>query len=208
MNDILVMGSNTLVFTQLLDSLASMFPIKDMGFPDYFLGVELKRVRGGLFLSQQKYIIELHIKSKMDGVKPKATPMSSTEILRRNHSDSISNPTLYRQLVGSLQYLFLTRLDVSFCVSKLSQMMLNPSNSHWAALKRVLRYLKRTIAHGLFLSDQCYMSLKVFSDADWASCPDDRRSTTGYVVYFGRNPLSWSSKKQQTVARTSTESEF
>ena len=87
-------------------------------------------------------------------------------------------------------------------------MMHSPSNSHWGALKRLLRYLKGTISHGLLLSNTCDMVIKAFSDVDWASCPDDRRSTTGYVVYLGNNPISWSSKKQHTIARSSTELEF
>ena len=102
----------------------------------------------------------------------------------------------------------ITRPDISFVTGKLSQMMHDPSNEHWLALKRVLCYLKGTIQFGLCLSKNSNSWRRVFTDVDWASCLDDRKSTIGYVIYLGSNPISWSSKKQSTMARSSTEAEF
>ena len=86
--------------------------------------------------------------------------------------------------------------------------MHNPSNAHWTALKWVLEYLKGTIQFGILFSVRYDFSISIFSDANWTSCPDDRISTTSYVVYLGSNPITWSSKKQHTIARSSTESKF
>jgi hypothetical protein len=86
--------------------------------------------------------------------------------------------------------------------------MSHPTNDHWSAVKRILCYLKHTIHHGLVLHHNTSFSLQAFSDADWAGCPDDPCSTTGYCIYLGRNLISWSSRKQRTVSRSSTESEY
>ena len=118
---------------------------------------------------------------------------------------SPTDPTPYRRLVGGLQYLSLTRPDISFTVNKLSQFMYSPSETHWQALKRLLRYLKGTLSFGLHLCRRPSHRLYAFSDADWAGDRDDRKSTTGYVVYLGGNLISWSSRKQRSVSRSSTD---
>ncbi|XP_057994335.1 uncharacterized mitochondrial protein AtMg00810-like [Hevea brasiliensis] len=118
------------------------------------------------------------------------------------------HPEHYRQVLGSLQYLTLTRPDIAFSVNKLAQFMHSPTDIHWQAVKRLLRYLRGTASLGLTFTKRTSILLQAFSDSDWAGCPDDRRSTGGYLVYMGDNLISWSSKKQPTVARSSTESEY
>ncbi|KAJ0732045.1 putative RNA-directed DNA polymerase [Helianthus annuus] len=120
----------------------------------------------------------------------------------------LPSPTEYRAFVGALQYLSLTRPDISFTVNKLSQFMHKPTTTHWEALKRLFRYLHGTLNHGIFFRRHSPLQLHAFTDADWAGDRPSYRSTTGYIVYLGQNPISWSSKRQSTLARSSTEAEF
>jgi histone deacetylase 1/2 len=137
--------------------------------------------------------------------------MMSSCKLSKTGSDNVTDATLYRSVVGSLQYATITRPEISFAVNKVCQFMSAPLESHWSAVKRILRYLKGTITGGLkiFPTDiHQPLSLRVFCDADWASDPDDRRSTSGAAIFFGPNLISWWSRKQQVVARSSTEAEY
>ncbi|KAL0307928.1 UNVERIFIED_CONTAM: Retrovirus-related Pol polyprotein from transposon RE2 [Sesamum calycinum] len=137
-----------------------------------------------------------------------STPIATTEVLKLSDGSPPADPKFYRQALGSLQYLSLTRPDVSFAINKLSQFMHCPSTLHWCAVKRLLRYLVGTLDYGLLLRKNSPRTLHAFADADWAGDPNDRTSTSAYVVFLGANPISWSSKKQKTVARSSTEAEY
>jgi hypothetical protein len=114
----------------------------------------------------------------------------------------------YMSIVGGLQYLTMTWPDLSFAVNKVCQYIQTPTDAHWAAVKRILRYVKGTLDLGLKNQKSSTMLLSGFSDADWAGCPDDRRSTSGFAVFLGMNLISWSSRKQATVSRSSTEAEY
>lgn len=144
----------------------------------------------------------------MLNAKPVSTPMASSTALSATDGHDFSDPKLYRSIVGSLQYLSFTRPDISFAVNKVCQFMHSPRDTHWSAVKRILRYLKNTLHHGLLIRKSSSPRLRAFSDADWAGCPDDRKSTGGYCIFFGDNLISWSSKKQLTIARSTTEAEF
>lgn len=126
------------------------------------------------------------------------------------HLDSplFEDPHLYRSVVGALQYATITRPDISFAVNKVSQYMHQPTTSHWAATKRILRYLQGTLTYGLTFHSAPSLTIDAFSDADWAGSLDDRRSTSGYCIFLGNNLVSWSAKKQPTVSRSSTEAEY
>ncbi|XP_021831397.1 uncharacterized protein LOC110771407 [Prunus avium] len=134
--------------------------------------------------------------------------MASSTKLSKIGGEPLANPQQYRSIAGALQYVTLTRPELAFSVNKVCQFMYNPTTEHWTAVKRILRYLKHTLSHGLFLSKSPSNGIQAFCDADWAGCPDDRRSTGGYVIYLGCNLVSWSAKKQPTVARSSTEAEY
>lgn len=144
----------------------------------------------------------------MHEAKSVLTPLPTSPSLMLNSGSSLSDPTEYRQVVGSLQYLLITRPDIAFAVNKLSQYMHCPTTEHWSFVKRLLRYLVGTIDDGLQIYHDSSRSLHAFSDADWAGDKDTFCSTSAYVVCLGKNPVSWSSKKQRTVARSSTEAEY
>ncbi|KAK0572541.1 hypothetical protein LWI29_033229 [Acer saccharum] len=207
-DDIIVTGSANSQVWEFIAALALRFSLKDLGQLSFFLGVEATHSASGIFLSQQKYIRDLLTRTNMLEANTVSTPLSLTDTLKLVDGSAPTDATQYRQIVGSLQYLSLTRPDVSFAVNKLSQYMHRPTTNHWNAVKRVLRYLKGSLSHGLLIRRSSPTTLHAFADADWAGDPDDQRSTTAYVVFLGTTPISWSSKKQHTVARSTTEAEY
>jgi histone deacetylase 1/2 len=136
--------------------------------------------------------------------------MSSTDTLSATDGTLLSaaDATEYWSVVGGLQYLTITRPDVSYAVNRVYQYLHSPRDTHWSAVKRILRYVRSTLTFGLHLRSAPSAVLSAFSDADWAGNPDDRRSTGGHAVFFGPNLIAWSARKQATVSRSSTEAEY
>lgn len=207
-DNIIITGSNPSVVQHFITSLSREFAIRDLGSLNYFLGVEVIPHQQGILLSQQKYIFDLLKKTRMDGAKPTQTPMASTARLSQFTGETLLDATQYRSTVGALQYATLTWLDISFSVNKVCQFLKSPTDDHWQAVKHILHYLKETISHGLLISRATSQQLMAFLDADWAGSVDDRKSTGGFAIFLGANLISWSARKQQTVARSSTESEY
>lgn len=207
-DDIVVTGSNAEVVERTIKTLSDRFSLKDHGELSYFLGMEATRTKAGLSLTQTKYITDLLVRHKMADAKPVSTPMASTCSLTASHGVKLPDSTTYRTLVGSLQYLSLTRPDISFAVNRLSQFMHEPTTIHEDAAKRVLRYLAGTVTKGIFFSASTPLNLHAYTDADWAGDKDGYSSTGAYIVYLGKQPISWSSRKLKGVARSSTEAEY
>ncbi|XP_019186568.1 PREDICTED: uncharacterized protein LOC109181272 [Ipomoea nil] len=143
----------------------------------------------------------------MTECKPLSIPAAVTQAVSPTQK-SFDNPTQYRRIVGALQYLTITWPDLSYVVNQLCQFMHSPTVDHWGLLKRVLRYIKGTLTYGLRLTVSTSSAIHAFSDSDWAGCPVDRKSTSGYAVFLGANLISWLSRKQRTVDRSSTEAEY
>ncbi|XP_016729168.1 secreted RxLR effector protein 161-like [Gossypium hirsutum] len=171
-------------------------------------GIEVQQMAQGLLFSQKKYVSKILNKTRMLDAAATPNPMVSTpKLTTTDNSPLFLDAHLYQSTVGMLQCLCITRPNLSFYVNKLSQYMNLPSENHWKAVKRVLKYLSGTIDHGLYFS-KGQAKVVCYSDADWASSVEDRRSTTGYAMYLGPNLVAWSSKKQVVVSRSSSEAEY
>ncbi|XP_017188282.1 uncharacterized mitochondrial protein AtMg00810-like [Malus domestica] len=181
----------------LIKKLGSLFSMKDLGNLSYFLGIEVKYEGDSMHLCQSKYALDLLSGAKFIEAKPISTPVPSGQKLSVYVADPCVDPVLYRSVVKALQYLTITRPDLSYVVNQVCQFMHSPKNTHWMAVKRILRYLKATYDHGL-LYKLGNARLTAFSDADYAGNPDTRHSTGGFYVYLDSNLVSWSSKKQKT----------
>ncbi|XP_019151013.1 PREDICTED: uncharacterized protein LOC109147811 [Ipomoea nil] len=203
-DDILMMGNDSSLVTTLLHKLYTTFKIWDLGTPSFFLGIETLHTGSGLVLSQQRYMKDILTRAGMSDCKPLATPAAVTQPATPS-MDPMDNPTQYRRIVGALQYLTITRLDMSYAVNRF---MHSPTEEHWCILKQVLRYIKGTQDYGLRLTASASSDIHAFSDSDWAGCPIDRKSTSGYAVFLGTNLVSWLSRKQRTVAHSSIEAEY
>jgi histone deacetylase 1/2 len=209
-DDIIVASSVPSATTSLLSDLNKEFALKDLGDLHYFLGIEVNKVSDGIILSQEKYASDILKRVGMSDCKSVNTPMSTSEKLSVHEGDLLgpSDATQYRSMVGALQYLTLTRPDISFAVNKVCQYLHAPTTVHWSAVKRILRYVKHTMKLGLKIGKMSSLLVSGFSDADWVGCIDDRRSTEGFAIFLGSNLVSWNARKQATVSRSSTEAEY
>ncbi|KAF5481818.1 hypothetical protein F2P56_002440, partial [Juglans regia] len=131
--------------------------------------------------------------------------MASTCTLIALNGKPCADANLYKNMVGSMQYLAFTRPDLTFAIHKVSKFMHNPLETQWQAVKRILRYLKHIVSTGLLISKVINLDLQAFSDSDWAADRDDRRSVKAHFIFQGPNLISWSCKQQPTVARSSAE---
>ena len=207
-DDIILIGNCSAKIECFKKVLDGQFKLKDLGDLRYFLGLEVARSQQGIFICQRHYALELLNETGFLGCKPVKTPMEPNLKLSNKDGELLDDPLLYRRMIGKLLYLTITRPDLSFAVNRLSQFMSNPRKSHLLAVHRVLQYVKMTPGQGIFFPSSSSLQLKAFADSDWGTCPDTRRSTTGYCIFLGESLISWRSKKQSTVARSSAEAEY
>jgi hypothetical protein len=208
-DDILITRIDSTALHSIISQLQSVFAMKDLGDLGFFLGMQAHRDVDDLYIRQSKYIIDLLRKSSMAGAKPYAAPTISGSKLSVSSSNPLSesNVSTYRQIVGALQYCTNTRPSIAYSINQLGQFMHSPTSTHWIAAKRVLRYLKGSIDHGLLFRPGSLI-LVAYCNSDWAGDPYGSRSTTGFGVFLSPCLVSWCAKKQPVVARSSTKAEY
>jgi len=207
-DDLIISGNNSAAIHTFKHYSSTCFHMKDLGSLKYFLGIEVARNSTGLFLCQRKYALDIISEVGMLGVKLVVFPLDQNHHLPLADGPPLSDPDHYRRLVGRLIYLSVTRSELSYCVHMLTQFMQHPRQEHWEAALRIVRYLKGNPGQGILLRADCDLQLYAWCDSDWASCPLTRRSITGWFVLIGNSPISWKTRKQHTVSRSSAEAEY
>jgi len=170
-DDILITGSNFTEIQHVKQCLNDIFGIKDLRQLHYFLGLEVHQTQQGVILSQQKFTRELLRDYGLALKKSTATPLPLNCKLLPDEGNLLPNPTVYRALVGKLNFLTNTRPDLSFSAQYLSQFLQNPRTSHLQALAHILSYVQGTATQGILLKGSAQLSLQAFFDSDWAACP-------------------------------------
>ncbi|KAL2247297.1 UNVERIFIED_CONTAM: Retrovirus-related Pol polyprotein from transposon RE1 [Sesamum indicum] len=191
-DDILITGPSVFDFQQIKQHLHELFTIKDIGTAHYFLDLEISRNSSGLFVAQNKYVMDIIRDSGLCQAISATIPLPHGLKLMASSGALLSNPDTYRRLVSRLLYLGFTRPDIS----------------HSKAALHVVRYLKGCPSKGLFFPSRNSLALRAYCDADWATCPDSRRSLTGFCIFLGDALVSWKTKKQSTVSRSTVEAEY
>ncbi|KAI3719915.1 hypothetical protein L6452_20821 [Arctium lappa] len=207
-DDVIIVGNDTNKIQETKEELDKRFSIKDLGNLKYFLGIEVTRVPEGLVLSQRKYILDIFDDCGMQGCRPCSFPIEQNLKLDKGEKDPKIDASQYRRIIGRLLYLQATRPDIAYTVNLLSQFVADPRQPHMTAAVRVLRYLKTTPGQGVLLPRAGGSNLLAYCDSDWLGCPLTRRSRTGYVLLLGGAPISWKTKKQSVVSRSSAEVEY
>ena len=183
-DNILIIGPHNKALEDFISHFSSVFTLKDLGIFSYFLRIEVSYYNGSIFLSQRKYIRDLLAKAELLNYKGCDTPMTTGTKLQKQADGSlgqfIEDPTTYRNLVGGLQYVILTRPEIAFAVHKLSQYVVMPTLQHLMVCKRVLRYLEETQDYGLKFGTKGELRLTGYINTDWACDIDDRKSVGAY----------------------------
>ncbi|KAG6617006.1 Retrovirus-related Pol polyprotein from transposon TNT 1-94 [Phytophthora cinnamomi] len=211
-DDLMIFSKTKADITGIKEALKREFSIKELGELKYCLGIEIHRDRESkvIIMNQRAYIQRLAEKFGVENCKAVHTPADSNSKLVKPSEDEVFAPKYpYRELVGALMYLATcTRPDIAQAVGEVAKFCEYYNKSHWVAAKRILKYLKTTQDLGLVFNGRTKGELFGYADANWAGDLDTRRSTTGYVFFLNGSAISWKSKRQPTVATSSTEAEY
>ncbi|KAJ1704622.1 hypothetical protein LUZ63_004403 [Rhynchospora breviuscula] len=207
--DDIIFGSTNATLAQEFSSLmSSEFEMSMMGELNFFLGLQIKQLQDGIFISQTKYAKELIKKFGVEDSKSLDTPMGKSANIDADEKGKPMDITLYRGIIGSLLYLTASRPDIMYAVCLCARYQANPKESHHKAVKRILRYVKGTQNLGLWYGKQTELDLVGYTDADFAGDRMDRKSTSGTCQFLGGSLVSWSSRKQTSVALSTAEAEY
>ena len=207
--DDIVLSQNCInEITSIIAQLDAAFRIKDLGDLRFFLGLEVARITKGINVCQRKYALDLFHDTGLLGAKLASTPFDYCTKLSQDSGDPLLDPFSYRRLIGRLIYITTTRPDIAFVFQHLSQFVNSPTIVHHQATFRIIHYLKHAPGSSLFFPSTNHAKLLAFSDSNWAGCTYTRRYGTGFSVYLGSFLVSWKSKKQATVSRSSIEYEY
>jgi hypothetical protein len=211
-DDLILVCNNKDKLLQVKEELSRKFEMKDLGDLHFFLGMEVERDRAQrlLYINQIGYLKEILKRFRMEDCKAIGVSFDPKTKLKKNvNKDDEMVKVPYQQAVGSLMYAMLcTRPDLAYPISVVSQHMANPSLEHWIAVKRIFRYLQGTLQFKLRFGGLSPHDVVGYCDADWVGDLEDRRSTTGFVFMMGGGATSWSSKRQPTIALSTTEAEY
>ena len=207
-DDLIFIGNDDVMFKEFKKSMMVEFEMSNLGMMHYFLGIEVVQSTNEIFISQKKCVQDILDKFQMKDCNPVSTPTEFGLKLNKDHEGKKLDSTLYKQIVGSLMYLIVTRPDIMYSMSLISRYMENPTEIHLLAAKRILRYLQETRDFGLFYKKGEKLELSGFTNNDYVEDQDDKNSTSSYVFMLGTGVISWSSKKQQIFSLSTTEAEF
>jgi Reverse transcriptase (RNA-dependent DNA polymerase) len=205
-DDIIIIGNDEKEIAQLKVRLDKEFEVKDLRQFKYFFEIEVARGVEGIVLSQRKYALDLLKETSMLGCKPAVAPINQKTKLGAEIGEPVDREW-YQRLVCRLIYLSHTRPDISFAVSVVNRYM-HDLRGHMNVVYQILRYLKSAPGKGLIFRKNGHLNIESYYDFDWASYVDDKRSTSGYCMFIGDNLVSWKSKKQSIVARSTTEAKY
>src|SRR6187455_454199 len=207
-DDIIFWSTNKSTCEEFSRIMIQKFEMSMMGELKYFLGFQVKQLKDGTFISQTKYTQDLLKRFGMKDAKPIKTPMGTNGHLDLDTGGKSVDQKVYRSMIGSLLYLCASRPDIMLSVCMCARFQSDPKESHLTAVKRILRYLAYTPKFGLWYPRGSTFDWIGYSDADWAGCKINRKSTSGTCQFLGRSLVSWASKKQNSVALSTAEAEY
>ena len=207
-DDIIFGGSSHALVSKFSEQMSREFEMSMMGELQFFLGLQIKQTPQGTLVHQAKYTRDLLRKFDMSDLSPQPTPISTSTALDEDLDGKAVDQKEYMRMIGSLLYLTATQPDIQFGVYLCARYQASPRTSHRQVVKRIFRYLKFTPEFGLWYSVDSSLVLVGFSDADFGGCRLDRKSTSGTCQFLGTSLVSWSSRKQASVALSSTEAEY
>jgi hypothetical protein len=207
-DDLIITGDNDVDIFDLKKLLKQKFEMKDLGELHYFINIEVIQSPKGIWLLQRQYALNKLSEYGMMGCKPISIPLEQNVKLSADEGNLVEDTTMYRRIVGSLIYMTITRPDLNYAIRIVNQFMQTPRKPHLDVVRRILRYIKHTLQCEIFHETKSQLQVHGYTDVDWADNVLDRKSTSGFMFSFESGIVSWSRKKQPTIALSSMEAEY